>query len=733
MITKINLNNVASYKSHTTLETDKKINLIYGLNGTGKSTLSNFLHKKTEERFNNCSIEGLDDNHEILVYNQSFIQENFFEPENLKGIFTLSKENKEAETKITDASKEIEKLEEEKKTKSSELDTEKLFIAQKLETAKNNIWKIKTDYSGGDRVLEFCLEGYKGSKDSLFNQIIGLSKPTEKPTKTIDDLKNDLQSISGDNAQKYSELSEISFTSSSIEEEIIFSKQIVGNENSTVSQLIKELGNSDWVKAGLEYLPTEPIENTETCPFCQEKTISESLVESIKDYFDASYEADINSLKSFLEEYSLAIQSLPSLTTFDANPKIEVYKKDFEIKYNALIKIVEDNKKLIEDKIKTPSISIKLQNSTIAIDELNQIIRKTNTLISEHNINIDQIGIVKNDIKKNFWQIMRWDYDPTISSYNTDKAASESKTSALETLIKAYSTKISEQNSIISEQQKQTVNIEEAVTKINSGLIDLGITDFSIKKHSDNLYKIVRGESEEKIFRSLSEGEKMIISFLYFLELCRGKKEATEAGKKKIIVIDDPISSLSHIYVFNVGRLIKNEFFGTKEKKDGVETWKYKYEQVFILTHSLYFFYEITETKHELRKEMQKLIRLTKNETGSTFVSMSYEEIQNDYQAYWFIIKDEKQPAALIANCMRNVIEYFFNFVEKKDLNNFFLQEPLKNIRFQAFYRYINRESHSLGQNIFDFKEFNYKDFKDAFAELFKTAGYEDHYKKMIK
>ncbi|EJG2306106.1 AAA family ATPase [Elizabethkingia anophelis] len=606
-------------------------------------------------------------------------------------------------------------------------------MAQKLETAKNNIWKIKTDYSGGDRVLEFCLEGYKGSKDSLFNQIIGLSKPTEKPTKTIDDLKNDLQSISGDNAQKYSELSEISFTSSSIEEEIIFSKQIVGNENSTVSQLIKELGNSDWVKAGLEYLPTEPIENTETCPFCQEKTISESLVESIKDYFDASYEADINSLKSFLEEYSLAIQSLPSLTTFDANPKIEVYKKDFEIKYNALIKIVEDNKKLIEDKIKTPSISIKLQNSTIAIDELNQIIRKTNTLISEHNINIDQIGIVKNDIKKNFWQIMRWDYDPTISSYNTDKAASESKTSALETLIKAYSTKISEQNSIISEQQKQTVNIEEAVTKINSGLIDLGITDFSIKKHSDNLYKIVRGESEEKIFRSLSEGEKMIISFLYFLELCRGKKEATEAGKKKIIVIDDPISSLSHIYVFNVGRLIKNEFFGTKEKKDGVETWKYKYEQVFILTHSLYFFYEITETKHELRKEMQKLIRLTKNETGSTFVSMSYEEIQNDYQAYWFIIKDEKQPAALIANCMRNVIEYFFNFVEKKDLNNFFLQEPLKNIRFQAFYRYINRESHSLGQNIFDFKEFNYKDFKDAFAELFKTAGYEDHYKKMIK
>lgn len=39
MITKITLNKVASYKLPTVLETDKRLNLIYGLNGTGKSTL----------------------------------------------------------------------------------------------------------------------------------------------------------------------------------------------------------------------------------------------------------------------------------------------------------------------------------------------------------------------------------------------------------------------------------------------------------------------------------------------------------------------------------------------------------------------------------------------------------------------------------------------------------------------------------------------------------------------
>ena len=39
MIRKVNLK-CASYNEIATLETDKKINLIYGLNGSGKSTFS---------------------------------------------------------------------------------------------------------------------------------------------------------------------------------------------------------------------------------------------------------------------------------------------------------------------------------------------------------------------------------------------------------------------------------------------------------------------------------------------------------------------------------------------------------------------------------------------------------------------------------------------------------------------------------------------------------------------
>ena len=59
MINKISLKNIACFKEATSLDTDKKVNLIYGLNGTGKSTFSEFLRNfvSNDEKFSDCSIE----------------------------------------------------------------------------------------------------------------------------------------------------------------------------------------------------------------------------------------------------------------------------------------------------------------------------------------------------------------------------------------------------------------------------------------------------------------------------------------------------------------------------------------------------------------------------------------------------------------------------------------------------------------------------------------------------
>ena len=113
---------------------------------------------------------------------------------------------------------------------------------------------------------------------------------------------------------------------------------------------------------------------------------------------------------------------------------------------------------------------------------------------------------------------------------------------------KLSTSRVKEKQDEISELQKSTVNIEEAVTSTNNGLSAIGMNDFTIKKHNEELYRIVRGGNSEATFSSLSEGEKMIISFLYYCEVCKGKKTATETPKKKIAVIDDPVSvSYTHL------------------------------------------------------------------------------------------------------------------------------------------------------------------------------------------
>lgn len=141
----------------------------------------------------------------------------------------------------------------------------------------------------------------------------------------------------------------------------------------------------------------------------------------------------------------------------------------------------------------------------------------------------------------------------------------------------------------------------------------------------------------------------------------------------------------------------------------------------------------MTDTNHERRKATQNLYRIIKNHEGSSVLSMSYDEIQNDYQSYWSVIKDPKQPPALIANCMRNIVEHFFSFVKKKDINNVFQQPSLKGLKYQAFCRYVNRESHSVGQNIFDLKEFNYDIFREGLKCVFQECGYIEHYEQMMK
>lgn len=722
MITQITMNKVASYKTPTSLETLKRINLIYGLNGTGKSTLSDFLFDRTNPLFFNCSIEGLSDE-KLLVYNRKFINDYFFETDDLKGVFTLSKQNKDAEEKIRASEKNITRLDTEKQTKTKEADTLQGELTRLKLIAESKCWEIKTSFYGGDRVLEYCLDGLKGQKEKLFGYISSLLKPAKQPVKTTGQLKKELEALKGESAQKFQPLPTIVSDAVQVETNSIFEKIIIGNEDSLVADLIKHFNNSDWVKEGLNYLPDEISDVGEQCPFCQQVTITKDVKENIRNYFDKTYEDELAILKSLSLKYSALIDAIPNKMNYKQNPFIAERSTEFETQYDSVLGLLEGNSLKIAEKLKNPSQKMHLTISSQKIDDFNSFINSINQQINVHNSRIDNKDTAISDIKKQFWEIMRWDYDQTITAYQTNESIIDKNVKEIKKVIGTIENEKRGYRGTITEQQKLTVNIDTAVANINNGLLELGIDSFRLAKHSDIFYRIVRDNQSSKTFLTLSEGEKMIITFLYFIEICTGKQDATDTAQKKIVVIDDPISSLSHIYVFNIGQLIKRHFTGTVSN----------FEQVFILTHCLYFFYDLCFSKKEDREIHQNLFRIIKNSNGSTILSMHYQEIQNDYQSYWRVIKDEKQSPALIANCMRNIVEYFFGFIEKSELSNVFQKKELKADKYQAFYRYVNRESHSISQNIFDIKEFDYQIFKDAFRLIFELTGYENHYKKMMK
>ncbi|WP_413852981.1 AAA family ATPase, partial [Candidatus Ruminimicrobium bovinum] len=275
MIKEIIMKNVASYKEETKLDTEnKRINLIYGLNGTGKSTMSDFLYKQyTDERFKDCKINGFNEITErILVYNKTFIEDNFYETNDLKGIFTLSKENKDSIEKINKANDEKKVLEEQKKLQEEKKKEENSKFKTDKSKKQDILWKnVINRYE--HKEFDYCLERHRGSKDSFFNYIIKIPKTTS--VKQIEELKKNITSLK-DNNTEIKELEQIIFDNiDDIEKSDIFNRMIVGNTNSSFGKFIEKLKNSDWVKKGFDYLNEE-----NKCPFCQQE-ISQELIENL--------------------------------------------------------------------------------------------------------------------------------------------------------------------------------------------------------------------------------------------------------------------------------------------------------------------------------------------------------------------------------------------------------------------------------------------------------------------
>jgi wobble nucleotide-excising tRNase len=320
-------------------------------------------------------------------------------------------------------------------------------------------------------------------------------------------------SLLNDNtASKYDLLPKILFDFCGIENDGVFHKVIIGNENSIVSGLIKKLNNADWVKNGLEYIPRKNItdEYAVECPFCQQKTITKEVYTNIINYFDEEYEKEINKIRDFLSGYTKESSNITK-TSYENNPFVNETKTEFEKLFDAVKNCLGKNIKTIQDKMNYPSQIYTLENSNMAIVAFNSFVDDLNKKIADHNTKIEHKQQSLNEIKNLFWKRMRYDYDDTINDflmYETDIQKSINEITAEMQEIEA---EIRNQRKIVEIEQRKTINIDEAIENINSNLFELGIDGFKIIKYSETFYKIIREDTHENTFKTLSEGEKMII------------------------------------------------------------------------------------------------------------------------------------------------------------------------------------------------------------------------------
>lgn len=721
MITSIKLMDIASYSpiSPVVVNTDnKKVNLFYGLNGSGKSTIGNFLQSKTDSKYQKCEILPANVEHEILVYNQKFVQQNFYEIPQQKGIFTLSEVNKEAEEAIENAEQSIKAIEESQNKIEKKAEKKNKEVTNEESALKDAVWKAKSKHDRTE--LEFCLAGFK-TKDKFLQKIKESSSSCDS---TIKELKEEAKELNEQDGSPRENIQTISFGGSYVESEQIFAARIVGSEDSYLAELVEKLGNSDWVQFGMQF-----INDNEPCPFCQQE-LQADFSTSINQLFDTTYQSKQEEILNLKNAYESSISSLES--NLNSGAFLAEYVADNSELSTAkalLLTCLKDNLNLISDKYNKPSEIIKLLDTTEHIENLNSIILKIQSEVVAFNDKIKNKKIHLTNITRKFWSLLNSEYAALIQA-TTDKTRTLNQ--EVEQLREDYKNKNAEkrvQDNIIVENSKKITNIDLSIKNINNQLKELGLQGFQLEKVAEDSqhYKIVReGEAEEDVYNSLSEGEKTLISFLYFLESCTGAtdQESTVILNRRIIVIDDPISSLSHNYVYDIATLIHHKVLLAD------------FKQVFILTHNLFFFHELLMLKApSTRPTPYKLHRITKSDY-SQIKDLQRNEIQNDYQTYWQIIKDCSENhnyVNMLPNAMRNILEHYFTFIHKKDALKQVLEELGKSSsEFKPLFRYINRESHSDSININDFEGIDVDKYIEKFKQVFEKTGYEEHYYQMM-
>ena len=732
MLESVSLRNVATYDDNgVRIYGLKKVNFIYGANGSGKTTISNLIDQPLEDKFSDCSMIWKGQIPlKALVYNRDFREKNFGKDE-VNGIFTLGQATKEEILAIEVMQVELRKIKEENLKKEETLDTQSKEKKKLEEEFKESSWiNIYKKYEN------YFKEAFSGSmkKESFKDRIINEFKNNSSETKTFDELIEKVKIIFGKVPEPLDPISTIEFERLiEIENDTIWEKKIIGKADVQISELIQKLDINDWVNEGRGYL-----QDNDTCPFCQELNITKKFREQLENYFDEAFVTDTALVKSLADEYILISQNLLNLLSqIEENEKSKSNSKLSIELFSANVKTLSNqflsNRELLKTKLKESSRSINLTLLKEQLENVKKFIITANVEIEGHNDVVINYTKEKDDLVSNIWKFLIEENRTFIQSYLKNSNDRQKGIDALGKKCLELNIKYREQDKEIKEASKNVTSVQSSVDEINKILTSYGFLNFEIKpsKINKNQYQIQR-EDGSAAESTLSEGEITFLTFLYFLQLSKGSISENSITDERILVVDDPISSLDSNVLFVVSSLLKEIIKSTKKNEGNIK-------QIILLTHNVYFHKEVSFVDGRTNNNNDTFYWILRKKDKISAVQRFdiKNPIQNSYELLWQELKNLNHNSHVtIQNVMRRIIENYFKILGKyadDDLIKSFEDKQKQNI-CRSLVCWINDGSHCISDDLFiEHQETVLDNYMTVFEQIFMQMNQHDHYKMMMR
>lgn len=728
MINQLTIKSVATYTTPVTLTDIRKINFIFGSNGSGKTTIGRAIEQA--EGHTDCEISWSGGSPlEVMVYNRDFVDRNFNLSSPLRGVFTLGENQVQAEAEIVILRPQVEQ----QITKIAGLNTnldgndQQVGKRKELEEVENTFrekaWKQKQKH---DDYFQHAFTGVRGNQESFKSKVLNEITNNSAELFDLDYLKARAKTVYAANQQQANSLPIFNFEELLVlESNTILQKTIVGSQDVSIAALINQLGNADWVKQGLHF---HDVANG-TCPFCQQPTSTE-FANELSQFFNDAYQADLQEVANLKSKYESAKNTVSAVIASIKQTNSVFLDALFYAEAGLLEDLLARNLQVILNKIQEPSRKLALEAIGDLANKLADHIKDANSKIAAHNQIVANIGSEKTILTSQIWRFVINELSEEVATYQTAKARLLATIQGMERGLTDAQNRKRELEEQIKGLERQSTSIQPTKDEINSLLRTFGFTSFKLEVANESgQYKISRADGGDAR-RSLSEGEKTFITFLYFYSLIKGAQTSEGTSTNRIVVFDDPISSLDSDVLYIVSSLIKGVFEQARNQSSNIK-------QVFVLTHNVYFHKEVSFNGDRsgnvaFRDETFWIVR--KQSNGSVVERCNENPIKSAYELLWSEVKSANPASQTLQNTLRRILENYFTMwggLGKDEICNKF--EGREKLICQSLFSWVNDGSHSIHDDLYvSYGEQTNASYLEIFHEIFNRSGQLGHYNMMM-